>query len=129
METNERAKGAQYQEAEQELLKLLQEVEGLLRRRSQRVRAEDLSRNLQNRPEGHGRQDEERARVRASSNQAARGMWTPANIGELPLEKAVNPERLGRVEEGVLSVPSGGRPRASRRGRTGSEVFSWPRPG
>ena len=29
METNETAKGAQYQEAEQELLKLLKEVDGL----------------------------------------------------------------------------------------------------
>ena len=29
METNETAKGAQYQEAEQELMKLLEEVEGI----------------------------------------------------------------------------------------------------
>ena len=80
-----------------------------LRRRTQRVRGEDLSGNLQNRQEGTGIWDEERARVRASSNKDARGMWTPATIGGLPIEKAFNAERLGGVEEEQAAKCSHGR--------------------
>jgi hypothetical protein len=58
METNETAKREPYQEAEKELIKLIEEVEGILRRRSQRVRAEDLSGDLPNRQEVNGMSDE-----------------------------------------------------------------------
>src|SRR2546429_5823872 len=95
------------------------------RRKSQSRRRNDLSWNGSNRKEGNGRENEERERVRASSNTKRRELRTCSKVGRISHKKADHPVWRGRVEESILSVPSGGR---ARRRRADPQVCPWKGP-
>ena len=123
METNELV--VQYQAAEKELLTLLEAVEGIEEGNLKAVE-ETIYRGMFQigRKVMEGRMNTGKASAPVPARRAGK-CGHDQKVGRISHKKADHPVWRGRVEESILSVPSGGR---ARRRRADPQVCPWKGP-